>query len=259
MLKEEQQIGESCCGRIYRTDIVRALLGDCWHPGGLTLTAELARLTDLCSSGVVLDVACGNGTTASFLAKEFGCKIVGLDIILENAKEAAKKYEWNEFIVSDSLRVPLADGSFDAAILECTLSSFRNKKEVLQEVSRVLKSNGRVGISDVVVSGDIPEELKDSHLQELCVAGALSLEQYSELLEKAGFDTIVRQDRRHEALEFIESIRKKLFIAQLLVGVGKLSVRKETIDNAKRLAALSKEAIENGKLGYGVIVGQKER
>jgi arsenite methyltransferase len=268
LLREQKHADASCCGQIYRNNVTRMLLGDSWHPGGLALTGELAHLACLGPTQMVLDIACGNGSSASFLAREFGCLITGIDILPENAKEASSRSSpssssrdpvANEFIVGDSHKLPLMNESFDAAILECTLSSFQNKKLVLREINRVLKPNAKLGISDVVVNGNIPNELREAQFQELCVAGALSLDEYCGLFELAGFEIIVRQNKRSEALEFIETIRKKLFVAQLLVGVGKISVEIETINYARHLVTLSKKAIDEDKLGYAVIVSQKKR
>lgn len=253
---------DSCCGRIYRSEAVRMLLGDSWHPGGLALTGQLGYLSKLESSQRVLDVACGNGTSANFVAKEFGCNVVGVDILSENARDAnsqsfSNNLMGNEFIVGDSHRLPLSDHSFDAALLECTLSSFQNKELVLQEINRILRPDAKLGISDVVVSGDIPAELGEAQFQELCVTGALSLDQYSELLKLSGFETVICQNKKNEALEFIDSIQKKLFVAKLLAGIGKLSVEKESIEYAKHIATLTWKTIEEDKLGYAVMVAQK--
>jgi len=243
-------------------DSVRLLLGDSWHPGGLALTAQLARLTGINRFQTVLDVACGNGSSANFLSKEFGCRVIGVDVLPENVREAygrtsSNKFLDNGFIVGDSHRIPLSNLMIDVVLLECTLSSFQDKESALREIHRVLRPGSMLGISDVVVNGEIPDELKGAQFQDLCVAGALSQDEYSKLLELSGFRIMFCQDKDNEALEFVESIRKKLFAAQLLVGIGKISIDGDSLDRAKHLARISKAAIQENKLGYAIMIAQK--
>jgi len=70
---------KQCCARLYESDLTRFLLGDSFHPGGLEMTGRLGRMLGLSPASRVLDVACGKGTTAVFLAKEFGCEVFGID------------------------------------------------------------------------------------------------------------------------------------------------------------------------------------
>jgi arsenite methyltransferase len=161
--------------------------------------------------------------------------------------------------VGGSHRLPFSDSSINLGIMECTFSSFQDKHLVLREIERILKSRGKLAISDIHVNGEVPAELRQAPFQELCVAGALSLDQYCNLLRESGFEIVVAQNRHDEALEYVYLIKKKLFLAQLLVGVGKVVIEKRTIDYAVGLATLSRKAIDEGVLGYGVVVAQKKR
>ena len=71
---------KSCCATIYADPAVSQILGDSFHPGGLELTAELGRGLQLTSRDIVIDVACGRGTSALHLAKTFGCQVIGIDL-----------------------------------------------------------------------------------------------------------------------------------------------------------------------------------
>src|SRR5947207_507755 len=77
-----------CCATLYESDLARFLLGDSFHPGGLQLTRQLGRMLGLNPASRVLDVACGKGTTAIFLAKEFGCGVLGIDYGEQNVEAA---------------------------------------------------------------------------------------------------------------------------------------------------------------------------
>ena len=71
---------KSCCAVAYQSDFARLLLGDSFHPGGLALTKRLGKLLALSPSDHVLDVACGLGESAIFLATQFGCRVTGIDL-----------------------------------------------------------------------------------------------------------------------------------------------------------------------------------
>jgi cyclopropane fatty-acyl-phospholipid synthase-like methyltransferase len=73
-----QQQVKQCCATLYESDLARFLLGDSLHPGGMELTRQLGHMLGLNPASRLLDVASGNGTTAVYLAKEFGCTIVGV-------------------------------------------------------------------------------------------------------------------------------------------------------------------------------------
>jgi ubiquinone/menaquinone biosynthesis C-methylase UbiE len=64
---------------LYQSDLARYLLGNSFHPGGFDTTRRLGEMMSLNHASRVLDVACGKGTTAVFLAKQFACKVVGID------------------------------------------------------------------------------------------------------------------------------------------------------------------------------------
>ena len=79
---------KSCCAALYQSDFARMLLGDSFHPGGLRLTARLGEHLGFGPGLRVLDVASGKGESAIFLARQFGCQVVGVDFGPENVKEA---------------------------------------------------------------------------------------------------------------------------------------------------------------------------
>jgi arsenite methyltransferase len=77
-LPTDRQI-KICCATFYQSDVVRMLLGDVFHPGGLALTQHLGEVIGLGPADHVLDVACGRGASAVHLAERFGCHVTGLD------------------------------------------------------------------------------------------------------------------------------------------------------------------------------------
>src|SRR5271155_3665874 len=79
---------KSCCAAVYQSDFARLLLGDSFHPGGQRLSARLGEEMGLGPGDRVLDVASGKGESAIFVARQFGCQVVGVDFGQRNVEEA---------------------------------------------------------------------------------------------------------------------------------------------------------------------------
>ena len=82
---------KSCCATLYESDMARMLLGDSFHPGGLSLTKRLGDLLGLKPGMRVLDVASGKGESAIFLAQTFGCAVTGIDFGAVNVEQASAR------------------------------------------------------------------------------------------------------------------------------------------------------------------------
>jgi len=167
---------------------VAASLG-CGNP---TAAAELKQ------GETVLDLGSGGGIDVLLSAKRVGPmgKAYGLDMtddMLALARENAKKAGATnvEFLKGQIEAIPLPDASVDVIISNCVINLSPDKDRVLREMFRVLKPGGRLAISDVVVRGDVPADIrKNMELWVGCVAGALSEDEYGAKLRAAGFDAI---------------------------------------------------------------------
>jgi ubiquinone/menaquinone biosynthesis C-methylase UbiE len=96
-----------------------------------------------------------------------------------------------EFLKGEIEAIPLTDNSVDVIISNCVINLSADKGQALREAFRVLKPGGRFAVSDVVVRGEVPPELRRSmELWVGCVAGALSDQEYRQLLGQAGFEQI---------------------------------------------------------------------
>src|SRR5258708_8001449 len=140
-----------CCAQLYESDIAKLLLGESFHPGGLKLTERLGSLLQLTAKSRVLDVAIGTGASALFLARHFGCQVVGIDFGGQNvlrANDAAARQDLAtqvQFLQSDAERLSFADASFDAVICECAFCTFPDKSAPARAFARVLKPDCAVG------------------------------------------------------------------------------------------------------------------
>ena len=124
------------------------------HLGGLEATEEMAALCRIDSGKYVLDVGCGAGTTPCFLAKRYGCRIVGVDIserMVERSREKARREgvaDRVEFRVADAQDLPFEDDLFDAVITESVTAFPEDKQRAVDEYARVTKPGGYVGLNE---------------------------------------------------------------------------------------------------------------
>ncbi len=152
-------------------------------------------MADLHEGEVVLDLGSGGGIDVLLSARRVGPtgKAYGLDMtdeMLELARENQRQAGVTnvEFLKGEMEEIPLPDGSVDVIISNCVVNLSPDKDKVLAEAYRILKPGGRVAIADIVVRGQVPEELqRDLEAWAGCVAGALEEGEYVDKLESAGF------------------------------------------------------------------------
>ncbi len=248
---------------IYCNDIVRLVLGDSWHPGGLTLTTVLGESLNLTTDDDILDVACGIGSSGLHIAKNFGCSVSGIDTSDGNINEAIRissamsLSRQAEFKVGDSTRIPYDSNSFTAVIVECALSGFTKPSLALEEIRRVLNPHGRLGITDLAVDGSLPIELQEG-LEPFCLNIEMSPGRYEELLAQSGFVDVSLSDRTDSLLELLEAIKKKVFLVEILKGIGKLKLTDEDLAYWKKLLSLVKENVNGGRIRYIMLTALKD-
>ncbi len=180
-------------------DAVRASLG-CGNP------TALAKLN---AGETVLDLGSGGGIDVLLSARRVGPtgKAYGLDMtdeMLHLARDNQRKagVENVEFLKGEMENIPLPDNSVDVVISNCVINLSADKDRVLRETFRVLKPGGRLAVSDVIVSGDVPEEVRRSmELWVGCIAGALHDHEYVGKLAKAGFEGIDIEPTRVYSVE----------------------------------------------------------
>jgi len=202
--------GSSCCGASARldgcADPITSNLYDATQAGEIpekALKASLGcgnptALAQLNAGETVLDLGSGGGIDVLLSAKRVGPggKAYGLDMtdeMLALARENQKKsgVENVEFLKGEIEHIPLPDNSVDVVISNCVINLSADKDRVLREAFRVLKPGGRFAVSDVVVRGDVPAEVRKSMLLWVgCIAGALKDSEYTSKLAAAGFEGI---------------------------------------------------------------------
>jgi arsenite methyltransferase len=202
--------GSTCCGpsACCSTDVdpITSDLYDEAQKSGLPQEAVLASLgcgnptalAALHPGETVLDLGSGGGIDVLLSARRVGPagKAYGLDMtddMLALARENQRKagVQNAEFFKGEIESIPLPDNSVDVVISNCVINLSADKDRVRREAFRVLKPGGRFAVSDVVVRGDVPDEIRKHMLLWVgCIAGALKDSDYVAKLAKAGFEDV---------------------------------------------------------------------
>jgi arsenite methyltransferase len=201
--------GNSCCGAAACGTEIDPITRDLYDHSQTSLVPEQAvkaslgcgnptALARLMPGEVVLDLGSGGGIDVLLSARRVGPggKAYGLDMtdeMLALARENQRKagVENVEFLKGEIENIPLAGNSVDVIISNCVINLSADKDRVLREAFRVLRPGGRFAVSDVVVRGEVPAEIRRSMLLWVgCIAGALSDSEYREKLAGAGFEKI---------------------------------------------------------------------
>jgi arsenite methyltransferase len=198
----------SCCGPA-ESEIANPITGQIYGPEDLKeIPLEAAEaslgcgnpvaLAELHPGEVVLDLGSGGGIDVLLSARRVGPtgKAYGLDMVdemLELARQNQRRagIENVEFLKGEMEDIPLPDNSVDVIISNCVVNLSPDKDRVLREGYRVLKPGGRFAISDLIIRGDMPDEMRANiELWASCLAGALKEEEYVGKLKAAGFENI---------------------------------------------------------------------
>jgi arsenite methyltransferase len=212
--------GSSCCGASAAVDCCDPITSELYDANQ---TAELppdavkaslgcgnpTALAELKPGETVLDLGSGGGIDVLLSARRVGPagKAYGLDmtdemLALARANQRKAGVTNVEFLKGEIESIPLPDNSVDVIISNCVINLSGDKDKVLREAFRVLKPGGRFAVSDVVVRGEVPAEIRRSiELWVGCVAGALEDTEYQSKLAAAGFEGIGIEPTRIHTVE----------------------------------------------------------
>ena len=218
----------SCCGtgNLLESDSLDPITSNLYRPdetAGLPVEAVCVSfgcgnptaLAAIQPGETVLDLGSGGGIDVLLSARRVGPtgKVYGLDMtdeMLALARDNQRKAGVTnvEFLKGDIEEIPLPDNAVDLIISNCVINLSPDKDLVLKEAFRVLKPGGRLALSDIVVRGSMPQEIRHSvELWAGCVAGALEETVYEKKLEQAGFEQISIEPTRvytaEDAREFL--------------------------------------------------------
>ncbi|MDQ3557020.1 MAG: arsenite methyltransferase [Gemmatimonadota bacterium] len=212
--------GSSCCGGAAFDGTCEPITSDLYDAAQAAELPEAAvlaslgcgnptALAELHPGETVLDLGSGGGIDVLLSAKRVGPagKAYGLDMtdeMLELARRNQREagVENVEFLKGEIENIPLPDASVDVVISNCVINLSADKGRVLREAFRVLRPGGRFAVSDVVVRGEVPPEVRRSmELWVGCVAGALEEGEFRRLLEETGVEAVEIEPTRVYRLE----------------------------------------------------------
>lgn len=204
-------------------------------PGGVATTAEFAKLLQLSADQNVLDVGCGVGGAAVYLARTYGCYVYGIDLsvnmILTALERAAAHGNGDKisFEVSDATKRDLPEESFDAVFSRDALVHVADKPTLFARLFKFLKPGGRLVITDYLrCEGPASDEF-EAYVEQRGYT-LHTIEEYQRMLQEAGFENVVAEDRSEQ-----------------LAGCLKDELAKVGEDGVKLAAELGEEALEAAK------------
>jgi len=172
------------------------------HPGGFTLTQSILEAENIQRTEAVLDVGCGTGQTAAYLAERFHCQVTAIDkhpIMVEKAKERLKNNNLPiQLIEGDAENLRFADNSFDLVIAESVIA-FTHISKTLDELARVLKNTGNMIIIEMTAEQNPPEALQKEIRSLYGISEVLTEKEWISKLQQAGF-TKIETIKTHSAL-----------------------------------------------------------
>ncbi len=194
----------SCCGSSKAVDY-EVLENGYQNIEGYVKDADLGlgcgiptKFAAIKSGDTVVDLGSGAGNdvfVARALVGDSG-KVVGLDFtdeMIEKANENKNKLGFKnvEFKLGDIEDMPIENEIADVVVSNCVLNLVPNKRKAFSEIFRILKQNGHFCVSDIVIKGDLPEQLrKSAEMYVGCVAGALQQDEYLITIKQAGFKNV---------------------------------------------------------------------
>ena len=183
----------------------------------------------------ILDLGSGAGNdcfVARSIVGEAG-SVTGLDFtdaMLEKANRNNQKMGFKNvnFVKGDIEHIPLPDNSFDVVISNCVLNLVPDKTKAFSEIRRVLKPGGHFCVSDIVLKGELPDELQEAAaLYAGCISGALQKEDYLQIVADAGFEGVVVKDEMINDVPdeyLLESVSQEAIDAYRKSGAGIFSI-----------------------------------
>ena len=240
------------------------------HIGELEATEALLKLCHISKGKYVLDVGCGVGVTPVFIAKRYGCRMVGVDIsegMVERSKERANRERLTdrvEFRVADAQDLPFDDNSFDAVITESVTAFPEDKQKAVNEYVRVTKPGGYVGLNESTwLKVPPPPELVTWASQDLGAnVKPLTSNEWVGLLETAGLIELVVKTYEINVKDEARGIYRRYGLGGMLTVLFRmLTLYTRSAAYRKFVMEVKKEGVApknlNEYFGYGIYVGRK--
>ena len=245
---------------------LHAYSGATKHMGGLSTTKELVGLCGVNEGSYVLEVGCGTGATARYLAQKVGCRVLGVDIrssMIEQARERAARagvQDRVEFRVADATGLPFEDDTFDAVLVESVTTFIEDKAAATGEYARVLKPGGCVGLNEELWhQTPVPPNIVEYVAFTWDVQTEIpTLQGWEELLKASALSVELASPRRYGALTDMSELAR-YGCRDFLTMLGR-SAKLYLTSRAFRKYMRERRRLPKGiwdYLGYALFVGRK--
>lgn len=211
-LQDNQTNASSCCGSgCCSTEVYNIMNEEYEHLEGYNPDADLklgcglpTEFAKIKKGDTVVDLGSGAGNDCFVARHETGetGKVIGIDFteaMIEKARSNAEKLQYNnvEFRLGDIEKIPITANVADVVVSNCVMNLVPDKPKAFAEVYRILKSGGHFSISDIVLTGELPERIKNAaEMYAGCVASAIQKEDYLQIIKDAGFKNITLQKEK---------------------------------------------------------------
>lgn len=208
-LQDKETNASSCCGAGgCSTEVYNIMSEEYHHLDGYNPDADLGlgcglptQFAKIKKGDTVVDLGSGAGNDCFVARAETGetGKVIGIDFteaMIDKARANAEKLGFNnvEFRQGDIEKMPITANVADVIVSNCVLNLVPNKKAVFAEIFRVLKPGGHFSISDIVLTGELPEKIKSAaEMYAGCVASAIDKDEYLNYISQAGFQNMTIQ------------------------------------------------------------------
>ena len=233
---------------------------DEFHIGGRQASEDFLAQLDLSPEKHVLDVGCGLGGTARFVASRYRCRVTGIDLTPEYVETASALCGWvgldNRISLhqGSALAMPFADRAFDRAYMLHVGMNIDDKAKLCSEVSRVLRSNALFGIYDIMRVGDGELTYPVPWATTAESSAVATPAQYREALQAAGLSVIAERNRRDFAVAFYDQLRARTAAAGGPPPLGiHILMGRSTPDKVQNMI----QNVSNGCLAPVELIAQK--
>lgn len=185
---------------------------EAFHTGGRRATRALCAQLDLDPGSRVLDIGCGIGGTARYLAESTGCRVIGVDLTTEFVRVARALTEWTgqsgrvAFHVADASSLPFESQSFDAAVQLHVGMNVPDKETLFNEVFRVLRPGGTLAIYDIMAVTDNEFDFPVPWSTGAPMSHVADPAVYRTALEDSGFVLLAQRDRTEFVLGYFDAL-----------------------------------------------------
>lgn len=186
-----------------------------FHIGGRKATIHAVDKMSLTAGQRVLDIGCGIGGAARYIASRAGCAVTGIDLTAEYIEIAKTLTDMTgldkhaRFEVASALEMPFPDAGFDAAITLHVAMNIKDREGLYREIARVLKPDAVLCLFDVMKKGEEAIEFPVPWAESEATSHLASPEEMMEFLDQAGFDVLETGDRTDFALDFFKEVMSK--------------------------------------------------